>query len=156
MAGGFDYSDDVPLGHSDLREIHNRISTDTQGRIVLDSNGTLTPNPKTIRIPNYTWKIIVSLEPGQGLADITTDTEVIAVITPNRSSVVNPSPNYRLPSSTSHPNGFLPNGVIDWKNWQQWQVSIDYLEELTGYDFLSNVPEEIQTAIEGEHKNPFV
>ena len=155
-AGGFDYSPRVPKGHPELREIHNKISTNTEGRVVLDSNGTLTPNPKTIRVPNYTWKIVVALEPGQGLSDVTVDTEVIAVITPNRRSLVNPDLDYKLPSSESYPNGFLPNGVTNWNDWEQWRVSVDYLEELTGYDFLSNIPEGIQAAIESEDHNPYL
>jgi DNA/RNA endonuclease G, NUC1 len=156
IAGGFDYSPAVPPGHSDLREINNKISTNTQGRVILDSNGTLTPNPKTIGIPNYTWKIIVPLEPGQGIADVTANTQVIAVITPNRRSRETPAPNYRLPDSPSYPNGFLPNGVTNWKNWQQWRVNVDYLEALTGYDFLSNLPEEIQEVIETDSSSPLV
>ncbi|XZN92612.1 MAG: DNA/RNA non-specific endonuclease [Microcoleus sp.] len=156
IAGGFDYSPAVPRGHSDLREIHNKISTNTQGRVVLDLNGTLTPNPKTIGIPNYTWKIIVPLEPGQGIADVTANTQVIAVITPNRRNRSTPDPNYRLPDSPSYPNGFLPNGVTNWNDWQQWRVNVDYLEELTGYDFLSNVPEEIQEIIETDSSSPLL
>ncbi len=156
IAGGFDYSPAIPPGHSDLREIHNKISTNTEGRVVLDPNGTLTPNPKTIGIPNYTWKIIVPLEPGQGIADVTANTQVIAVITPNRRSRETPAPNYRLPDSPSYPNGFLPNGVTNWNNWQQWRVNVDYLEELTGYDFLSNVPEEIQEILETDSSSPLL
>jgi endonuclease G len=38
--------------------------------------------------------------------------------------------------------------ITDWNDWRQWQVSVDYLEEITGYDFLSNVPQAIQTVIE--------
>lgn len=156
IAGGFDYSPAIPPGHSDLREIHNKISTNTEGKVVLDPNGTLTPNPKTIRIPNYTWKILVPLEPGQGIADVTANTQVIAVITPNRRSRETPAPNYRLPGSPSYPNGFLPNGVTNWNSWQQWRVNVDYLEELTGYDFLSNVPEEIQDILETDSSSPLL
>lgn len=67
-----------------------------------------------------------------------------------------PDPDYRLPSSESHPDGFLPDGVTNWNDWQQWRVSVDYLEELTGYDFLSNIPEKIQEAIESEDRNPYL
>jgi len=156
ISGGFDYSPAVPRGHSDLREIHNTISTNTRGRVVLDPDGILTPNPKTIGIPNYTWKIILPLEPGQGIADVTANTQVIAVITPNRRARSTPDPNYRLPDSPSYPDGFLPNGVTNWNEWQQWRVNVDYLEELTGYDFLSNVSEEIQEIIETDSSSPLL
>lgn len=156
-AGGFDYSPNRPRGHSDLRTIHNQISTNESGQAVLnDDQGTLTANPKNIGIPNYTWKIVVSLEPGQEVADITTDTELIAVMIPNRASRVNPDADYRLPSTQSYQNGFLPQGITEWNNWEQWRVSVDYLEELTGYDFLSNVPKPIQDELESQHGNPFL
>jgi DNA/RNA endonuclease G (NUC1) len=156
IAGGFDYSPAVPPGHSDRREIYNTVSTESDGRVVLDSNGTEIPNPKTIGIPNYTWKIIVPLEPGQGIADVTANTQVIAVLIPNRPSRKTPDPDYKLPGSPSYPSGFLPNGVTNWENWQQWRVNVDYLEELTGYDFLSNLPEEIQEVIETDSSSPLV
>lgn len=97
-------------------------------------------NSKLIRVPEYIWKIAVVMEPGQKIADITDQTQVIALITPNRSQLITPG---------SFP---LPNGVIkditNWNDWTQWQVSVDYLEEITGFDFLSNVPEETQKIIE--------
>ena len=155
-AGGFDYSQNQPRGHSDLRTIHNRISVNQQDRVVLDSEGTLTANPKNIGVPNYVWKIIISLEPGQEVVDITYDTEVIAVMFPNRPTRVTPDDDYRLPATQLHPNGFLPDGITSWNDWQQWRVSVDYLEELTGYDFLSNVPELIQDEIEQRHDNPYL
>jgi endonuclease G len=33
-------------------------------------------------------------------------------------------------------------------NWQQYRVSVDQVEPLTGYDFFSNVPLSIQSIIE--------
>lgn len=108
---------------------------------------------KNILVPAFTWKIVVVLQPGEGIADVTANTPVIAVITPNR-----PSPNsskdlsqYRLPATASYPNGFpQPNltNVNNWEYWQQWRVDVKYLEELTNYDFLSNVPKKIQNMIE--------
>jgi DNA/RNA endonuclease G (NUC1) len=97
-------------------------------------------NAKLIRVPEYIWKIAVVMEPGQEIADITDQTEVYALITPNRSQL-------KKPVSFPLPNGASKN-ITDWNDWTQWEVSVDYLEEITGYDFLSNVPEEIQRVIE--------
>ncbi len=80
------------------------------------------------------------MEPGQEIADITDQTEVYAMITPNRTQLSTPGP-------FSLPNGVMKD-ITDWNDWRQWQVSVDYLEEITGYDFLSNVPQAIQTVIE--------
>ena len=86
------------------------------------------------------------MEPGQEIADLTDQTQVIALITPNRYELITPGP---FP---------LPNGVIkditNWNDWRQWQVNVDYLEEITGFDFLSNVPEETQKIIESRSPIP--
>ena len=55
---------------------------------------------------------------------INENTRIIAVNIPNQNSV----------------------GVDSWK---KYRVSVDELEALTGFDFLSNVPTDIQAVIEG-------
>jgi hypothetical protein len=61
-----------------------------------------------------------------------------------------------IAENTSYSNlqvqGLFPNfGIItNWNDWRDWRVSIDYLESLTGYNFLSELPEDIQEAIESE------
>ncbi|MEH2147577.1 DNA/RNA non-specific endonuclease [Nostoc sp.] len=76
-----------------------------------------------VTIPASTWKIVVVLDkPGVGINGITTKTRAIAVNIPNQ-------------------QGIDPD-------WRKYRVSIDKIEELTGYNFLSNVPENIQDAIE--------
>lgn len=49
----------------------------------------------------------------------------------------------------------LGNG--NWKNWQQWQVNVKYLEELMpDYNFFSNIPQEIRDSLrEDSSSNPF-
>lgn len=77
-----------------------------------------------VSVPRYTWKIIVVLDrPGTGLSGIKPTTRAIAVRIPNDESVAN-------------------------RDWRQYRVSIDALEKLTGFDFLSNVPKSTQDAIE--------
>lgn len=74
-------------------------------------------------VPRRTWKIVVVLEqPGEGLKGISNDTRVIAVNMPNAPDVN--------------------------EDWRTYRVSVDTLENLTGYDFLSNVSTGIQADIE--------
>lgn len=77
-----------------------------------------------ISIPASTWKVIVVLDkPGLRAANVTNKTRVIAVDVPNI------------------------QGIKD-KTWRDFRVSVDQLEAKTGYNFLTNVPEAVQTAIE--------
>ena len=132
MAGGYGYDSNRVMG--------NLVSVRADGRTVLDSNGTWTVNPKQILIPEFTWKIVVPLVAGQSLDDITTNTETVAILVPIRQSLVTPR-DFPLPGETNRQ-------VNNWNDWQDWRVSIDYLEDLTGYNFLSNLPESIQEVVE--------
>ncbi|MEB3341216.1 DNA/RNA non-specific endonuclease [Okeania sp.] len=85
-----------------------------------------------INYPEATWKVIVVLEPGQGVADITEDTRVIGVITPNN----------------ARPTDLTPEQLEAWRNWGEWRFSVDDIESVTGLNLLSNIPEEIQDQIE--------
>ena len=81
-----------------------------------------------VTIPQYTWKIIVVLDgPGLGLQDVNVNTRVIAVNIPNDEQLDN--------------------------NWRLFRTSVDKLEELTGYDFLSTVSPNIQKVIESQVDN---
>lgn len=84
---------------------------------------------QTITVPARTWKIIVVLDrPGSGIAGITTATRVIAVDIPNTQGVRS-------------------------ANWRNYRVSVDTLEQRTGYNFNSEVPDPIQTMIEAKVDN---
>lgn len=76
-----------------------------------------------VTVPKSTWKIVVVVDrPSAGLDGITASTRVIAVNIPNEQELNN--------------------------DWRKYRVSVDKIEELTGYNFLSNVPENIQDTIE--------
>ena len=78
-----------------------------------------------ITVPASLWKIIVVLPIGQNdVQRINENTRIIAVNIPNQNSV----------------------GADSWK---KYRVSVDELETLTGFDFLSNIPTDIQAIIEG-------
>lgn len=68
--------------------------------------------------------MVVVLEPGSSIEDITEDTQIIAVDMPNQ-------------------DGIDPD-------WETYAVSVDEIEAATGYDFLSAVPTEIQAVIESQ------
>jgi endonuclease G, mitochondrial len=76
-----------------------------------------------VTIPARIYKIIAIDSSSQGLNGISGSTKIIAIDTPN----------------------------VDGDrqaNWRQFLTTVDDLEEKTGYDFLSNVKPDIQTAIE--------
>ncbi|MBO3462625.1 DNA/RNA non-specific endonuclease [Aetokthonos hydrillicola Thurmond2011] len=76
-----------------------------------------------VTIPQTTWKVIVILDrPGMGLTGVTTDTRVIAVNIPNKQGI-NP-------------------------DWTAYKLTVDELEDLTDYNFLSNLAPAIQDVIE--------
>lgn len=80
-------------------------------------------------VPNKTWKVIVILPVGSNdAARVTTSTRVIAVLMPN-------------------------DQTCNSKPWQDYRVSVDQIESLTGYDFLSNVSANIQADIEARVDN---
>ena len=75
-----------------------------------------------VNIPKYTWKIIVILDGPSRISGVSTQTPVIAVKIPNNEELDN--------------------------DWRKFLTSVDELEKLTNYDFLSNVPKRIQNVIE--------
>ena len=77
-----------------------------------------------VTVPAYTWKVILVMPKGEDdVSRVTTETRTIAIIMPNV-------------------QGIRSN------RWQQYLVTVDDVEALTGFDFFSNVPVEIQAVIE--------
>jgi endonuclease G len=99
------------------------------------SGGTFSASSNTVgsgvTVPDMTFKVIVVLDSvGQGVADVTTNTRVIAVLMPNE-------------------NALISKGA----DWKTFRVSVDAIEAMTGYDFLSDVPPAIQAVIEARVDN---
>jgi len=79
-----------------------------------------------ITVPEFTWKIIVVADrPIQSAEELGRGDRVIAVILPNI------------------------EGIRD-NDWRQYRQSVDQIERLTGYDFLSEVPDDVETALEAQ------
>lgn len=77
-----------------------------------------------ITVPAYTWKVVIVLPKGDNdLSRVTAATRTIAVIMPNTQGIRSVA-------------------------WQNYLTTVDNVEALTGYDFFSNVPVEIQASIE--------
>lgn len=89
------------------------------------NNGTVpTLADGKLTVPAALWKVIVVLPVGSNdLNRINAQTRVIAVWMPNTNDVGN-------------------------EKWSSYRVGIDEIERRTGYDLLSNVPAEVQQAIE--------
>jgi len=82
-----------------------------------------------VTVPAFMWKVIVVLPVGSNdVSRVSTSTRVIAVNMPNDQDV------------NAH-------------TWDFYRVSVDSLEAMTGFDFLSNVPTSVQSVIEASVDN---
>ncbi len=78
-----------------------------------------------ITVPLVTWKVVIVMPNGENdLQRISKSTRTIAVITPNQAPV-----DIRAP-------------------WRNFRVSVNEVENLTGYDFFSKIPKNTQELIE--------
>ena len=75
-------------------------------------------------VPQTTWKVVLVMDE----PTVTENTRAIAVQMPNNESVAR-------------------------TDWTDYRVSVDEIEAATGYDFLSNLPQDIQAQIESEVDN---
>jgi endonuclease G, mitochondrial len=79
-----------------------------------------------VSVPASSWKVVVVFDrPGLGAADVTTLTRTMAIVVPNRQG-------------------------IQRQDWRDFKVSIDTVEELTGYNLLDRVSEPVQAVIEAK------
>jgi DNA/RNA endonuclease G (NUC1) len=77
-----------------------------------------------VTVPAQTWKVALVLPKGDDdVSRVTAATRTIAVIMPN-------------------------DDAIRADDWTRFIVSVDQVEQLTGYDFFSNVPDAIENSIE--------
>jgi endonuclease G, mitochondrial len=76
-----------------------------------------------VAVPDSCFKIIVVLDRGQGLNNVTTSTPVIALVMPNVQGIRN-------------------------DDWNAYRTTVRRIESSTGYNFLSAVPNDAQEALE--------
>ncbi|WP_081825410.1 DNA/RNA non-specific endonuclease [Bacillus sp. UNC41MFS5] len=93
------------------------------------SNGYRTTVGNGVVVPAKVWKVIVVLPKGNSdISRVSTSTRVIAVMVPNDQT------------ASSQP-------------WSNYRVSVDSIESLTGYNFLSSISTSIQGSIEANVDN---
>jgi endonuclease G len=111
-----------------LVQAHNElyIICGVSGQGGIGKNGPASTVGKNVVVPANTWKIIVVVP--SNLHVVTDSTRVITVLMPNTQDCSKQS-------------------------WDKYRVSIDSIEQLTKYDFLSNVPEAIQKVLEAKVDN---
>jgi endonuclease G len=89
------------------------------------SNGKTSQLKGKVTVPSTMWKVILVLDdPAKGLAGVTQNTRTIAVLMPNKQGRNN--------------------------KWQDFCSTVADVQKLTGYDFFSNVPPDIQKQIESK------
>jgi endonuclease G, mitochondrial len=116
----------------------NNLARQNGKEVYVIAGGEYSASPQTlndagkIQIPEFTWKIAVVMDSAQGLADVQTpaDIEVIAIRMPNLIS-----------TATSG-------------SWQNVTTTVDAIEEATGYDFLTGLPEWIERIVESGTRPP--
>ena len=80
---------------------------------------------KKVSVPTNDWKIAVSIPRGAPISEINPQTRVIAVDMPNVKAIKN-------------------------ADWQLYRVTVRQIEQRTGYNFFSNLPQLLQDEIENK------
>lgn len=82
-----------------------------------------------IAVPDRVWKVIVVMDKtGLTASDVTANTRIIAIDMPNE------------------------QGIKD-VDWRKYRVSVDLIEDRSGYNLLTNLANEMQAQIEGKVDN---
>ncbi|MDM9385690.1 PKD domain-containing protein [Chlorogloeopsis sp. ULAP01] len=108
------------------------------GQAIDASGNPLLLNNK-ISVPESVWKVVLVLDhPGQGIYDVTKDTLAFGIYLPN---ILDANRKGQDPDDHWEQNFTLNGKTFGLFNVRQ-------LENITGYNFLSNIPTDIQQAIE--------
>jgi endonuclease G len=93
--------------------------------IIAGQYGTKGTMKGKVAIPTNFWKIVVVLPAGKGISAINNSTRVIAVDMPN------------------------VNGIKE-RNWREFVTTVRQIEQKTGYNFLSSLPQGLQDFLENK------
>ncbi|HEX8368916.1 MAG TPA: DNA/RNA non-specific endonuclease [Pyrinomonadaceae bacterium] len=83
---------------------------------------------KKVTIPTNNWKIAVAVPAGSNVSAVNENTRVIAVDMPNVKGIKN-------------------------ADWQMYRTTVRDIEQKTGYNLLSNLPQNLQNALENKKDN---
>ena len=123
----------------------NDLAMQQRKEIYIIAGGIYGPTPATLKgegkvpIPDYTWKVAVILNEGEGLSQLSlSNGDVIAVKMPNLVTAG------------------VPASAVGIRNqpWQDFATTVDDIEAATGYDLLNHVSDAIQRAIEADGHAP--
>ena len=92
---------------------------------VYGENGKL---KRKVTVPTNDWKVVVVLPNGSDASEISNQTRVIAVDMPNTSGIAN-------------------------DDWRKYRVTVRQIEQKTGLNLLSNLPQNVQDALETKIDN---
>ncbi|HEY0037484.1 MAG TPA: DNA/RNA non-specific endonuclease, partial [Longimicrobium sp.] len=119
----------------DLEEYGNELARFHQKEIYNVAGGTWPASPQyltttcgnanKVQIPTTTWKVMVIMPYGQGLADVSSASSVRVI-------------------AVDMPNTFTANN----QPWTAYKVTVDQIEAITGYDLLADLPDAIEAAVE--------
>lgn len=85
----------------------------------------LLKNEHTILVPEFCWKILIILPEGENdFERISTEAEIISVCVPNK------------------------QGCQTTGSWEQYECTINYIEEITHLDFLDLLPDDLEEILE--------
>ena len=108
-----------------------RLCKDQNKELFIVAGGINGNNPQrlntVVAVPDAYWKVIVILDSGQRVSDITNATKVIAVLMNNKK---------------------YESGTTDWK---LYTTTVNEIEEKAGYDILSDVPKNVQELLESRN-----
>jgi hypothetical protein len=96
-----------------------------------------------VNVPSATWKIALILDANQGIQDISAQTRVISIVTPNLPYPPNLNTDINLPDND-------PHNLTYWRNWRNFIKSVDFIENQTGLDFFKNLPSNIENILEAK------
>jgi endonuclease G len=112
-----------------LEDFSQQLAQKENKELYIVAGGIFDANPEMIKsrvaVPKSTWKIVVVLERGQGAADVTSSTEVIAVNMPNVTGIIH-------------------------DDWRPYKTTVAEIERLTGYSFFSALPADVQRALKNK------
>jgi DNA/RNA endonuclease G (NUC1) len=113
-----------------------------QGKeIYVVAGGEYSANPATIKnegrvqVPEWTWKVAVVMDGGEGLDDVRGhgDVQVLAI---------------RMPNDTAAARGMRNNP------WRMYETTVDEVEARTGYDLLDALPNTVERIVEANDRAP--
>ncbi|HEX6910738.1 MAG TPA: DNA/RNA non-specific endonuclease, partial [Longimicrobium sp.] len=109
---------------NDLARVSGKEVYNVAGGLYGASPATLN-NAGKVAIPTHTWKIIVVMNGGEGLAQVSGagSIQVVAVLMPNQAG-------------------------IQANDWPMYRTTVDAIEAATGYDFLAALPDDVEAAVE--------